>query len=407
MSRVEKMVFLSYRRSNASWALLVYQALKVNGFDVFFDFEGIGSGDFESIILQQIRARAHFIVLLTPSALERCGTPGDWLRREIEAALDERRNIVPLMLDGFDFAMPSVSKHLTGKLAQLKRYNAVDVPANYFNAAMDRLCSQFLDVALDVVLHPPSPQAQQAAVRQREAADREPDLLEGLVVSWDFLHKASAATNIDERIRLFTQAIETQPLDDARAGGYLGRAVARIDRGDYREAIADASEVIRRLPSFGLERGHQLPDWDSGGSTSQVQKELFKAYYHRSVARHRLADSRGALADADDYVRGEPDDAEAYVWRSTVREAANDLRGAVADADKAIRLKPDHPIAYFDRGMVRVRISQPTRARKRAEVEAAVRDLKACLRFSRYGPADRKMVQDIIDKWQQILRSTA
>ena len=59
------------------------------------------SGDFETVILENIRARAHFLVLLTPSALERCDDRYDWLRRELEAALENRRNIVPLLLEGF------------------------------------------------------------------------------------------------------------------------------------------------------------------------------------------------------------------------------------------------------------------------------------------------------------------
>ena len=58
-------------------------------------------------------ARAHFLVLLTPSALERCGDPADWLRREIETALGFQRNIVPLMLEGFDFGTPAIGSQLT------------------------------------------------------------------------------------------------------------------------------------------------------------------------------------------------------------------------------------------------------------------------------------------------------
>ena len=76
MGRIEKTVFLSYRRTNAPWALAISQNLTHHGYDVFFDFNGIASGDFESVILENIRARAHFVVLLTPSALERCGEPG-------------------------------------------------------------------------------------------------------------------------------------------------------------------------------------------------------------------------------------------------------------------------------------------------------------------------------------------
>src|SRR5262245_54236006 len=139
MDRVEKTVFLSYRRTNLAWALNIYQDLTQHGYDVFFDFQGIASGDFESRILENVRGRAHFLVLLTPSALERCGEPGDWLRREIETALDCERNIVPLMFEGFDFGAPAIAPYLTGRLADLKRYNALSVPAAFFLEAMSRL----------------------------------------------------------------------------------------------------------------------------------------------------------------------------------------------------------------------------------------------------------------------------
>src|SRR5215831_15662934 len=123
MDRIEKTVFLSYRRTNVPWALAIFQNLTNHGFDVFFDYSGIASGDFERIILGNIKARAHFLVLLTPSALERCHEPADWLRREIETALANQRNIVPVMLEGFDFGTASIASQLTGTLAVLKHYN--------------------------------------------------------------------------------------------------------------------------------------------------------------------------------------------------------------------------------------------------------------------------------------------
>ncbi len=147
--------------------MAIFQDLTQNGFDVFFDFKGIASGDFESIILENIKSRAHFIVLLTPSALERCDDSQDWLRREIETALDTRRNIVPLFLDGFDFG---ASDQLIGRLADLRRYNGLPVPVDYFSEAMARLRDKFLNVPLDAVLHPASTSAQQAAEQQRAAA---------------------------------------------------------------------------------------------------------------------------------------------------------------------------------------------------------------------------------------------
>src|SRR5262245_55610869 len=97
--RVEKTVFLSYRRTNAPWALAIFQNLTHHGYDLFFDFNGIASGDFERVILTNIEARAHFLVLLTPSALERVSEDNDWLRREIQTAVASKRNIVPLLLE--------------------------------------------------------------------------------------------------------------------------------------------------------------------------------------------------------------------------------------------------------------------------------------------------------------------
>ncbi|HXZ67763.1 MAG TPA: toll/interleukin-1 receptor domain-containing protein, partial [Alphaproteobacteria bacterium] len=166
MSHIEKTVFISYRRTNAPWALAIFHDLTQHGYDAFFDFQGIASGDFERVILENIRSRAHFLILLTPSALERCGDPGDWLRREIETALETQRNIVPLMLEG----LPSISKRLTGRLAALKQYNALHVPTDYFDEAMARLREKFLNVPLEAVFHPASAPAQQAAVAQQAAA---------------------------------------------------------------------------------------------------------------------------------------------------------------------------------------------------------------------------------------------
>lgn len=75
MGRVEKTVFISYRRTNFYTALAVYQDLTAHGYDVFFDYQSIDSGNFEQIIFENIRHRAHFVVILSPSALERLKDP--------------------------------------------------------------------------------------------------------------------------------------------------------------------------------------------------------------------------------------------------------------------------------------------------------------------------------------------
>jgi TIR domain len=173
MGRIEKTVFISYRRTDESWGQAIFLDLTHHGYDVFIDYDAIASGNFETAILENIRARAHFLVLLTPTALERCSEPNDWMCREIEAALDSKRNIVPLMFAGFDFYTPATASKLTGKLGALKEYNGLPIPKGYFSPAMERLRIKFLNVPVDAVLHPASDSAQQVAKEQKDKARAE------------------------------------------------------------------------------------------------------------------------------------------------------------------------------------------------------------------------------------------
>jgi tetratricopeptide (TPR) repeat protein len=279
MARIEKTVFLSYRRTNVAWALAIYQNLKHEGFDVFFDFQGIASGDFETVILESIRARAHFLVLLTPSALERCGEPGDWLRREIETALETKRNIVPLMFEGFEFGSPAIAPHLAGRLADLKRYNALSVPAEYFLEAMGRLRERHLNVSLDTVRHPVAPAASQAVAQQQAAAAAASLVRQEELTAEQWFERGFGATDSDEKLRCYTEAIRLKP-DFAVAYNYRGHA--HLAKGDPDGALADYTEAIRLKPHDDV------------------------AYSCRAIARTAKGDPDGALADYTEAARLNP-----------------------------------------------------------------------------------------------------
>jgi len=171
MVRIEKTVFISYRRTDVYTALAVYQDLKNQGYDIFFDYRSISSGAFEQIIISNIKARAHFLLILTPTALDRINEPGDWLRREIETAIEEKRNIIPLLFKGFRFGTPYASEKLTGKLGELGSYNGLNVHEDYFDEAMDRLRAQYLNVPLNTVLHPVSTQVRNVVKEEQVAVD--------------------------------------------------------------------------------------------------------------------------------------------------------------------------------------------------------------------------------------------
>lgn len=156
--------FISYRRT-VSWstARLVLRDLKDHGVDTFMDVDDIDNGEFERIILTQIAARAHFIVVLEPGSLDGISTAGDWLRREIAHAIALERNIVPLTCNGFRFSSDIA---LPEDIARLRSFNAVSVPHDYFDAAMTKLRNRFLQLP-ETPPVTPAPPATDVTVREK------------------------------------------------------------------------------------------------------------------------------------------------------------------------------------------------------------------------------------------------
>jgi tetratricopeptide (TPR) repeat protein len=321
--RIEKTVFLSYRRTNVPWALAIFKDLTAHGYDVFFDFTGIASGDFERVILANIRARAHFVVLLTPSALEDCIRPDDWLRREIEAALEIQRNVVPLMLEGFDFSSAGIANRLTGKMTALGRYNALRVPAEYFDEAMGRLRERYLNVPLDAVLHPISSAVRRVAEHQQHAAVAAPAVQERELTAQEYFEQAVKEADPNEAIRLYSYAIRLRP-DFAVA--FCNRGVLRGEQGDPAGACEDYDAAIRLKPDYA------------------------RAFYNRGVSRGEQGDRAGEREDYDTAIRLRPDYAAAFNNRGVRRNEQGDRAGAREDYDTAIRLKSDYEAAFYNRG---------------------------------------------------------
>jgi len=129
--------FLSYRReTGADTARLIRAELLSHGHKTFLDVDDLGSNHFDESLLRRIEEAEHFILVLSPGALDRCGNEGDWLRREIAHAISTQKNIVPVLKEGFHFP-PKES--LPPDLADLPRYNCVEYSHVYFQATMGRL----------------------------------------------------------------------------------------------------------------------------------------------------------------------------------------------------------------------------------------------------------------------------
>lgn len=132
-------VFISYRRSNGSQlASLLKVHLQLRGFSVFIDVERLEAGKFDNNLLESIRKAKHFILVLTPSALDRCigDMEGkDWVHKEIVAALQSQCNIIPIT-DNFQWPEP---EQLPEDMRAVSYFNGVRWIHDYQAACVEKL----------------------------------------------------------------------------------------------------------------------------------------------------------------------------------------------------------------------------------------------------------------------------
>ncbi|XP_035907893.1 NAD(+) hydrolase sarm1 isoform X3 [Anopheles stephensi] len=132
-------VFVSYRRSNGSQlASLLKVHLELRGFSVFIDVERLEAGKFDNNLLQSIRHARHFLLVLTPDALNRCVDDvecKDWVHREIVAALNSECNIIPI-IDNFQWPEP---EKLPEDMRGVCHFNGIRWIHDYQDACVDKV----------------------------------------------------------------------------------------------------------------------------------------------------------------------------------------------------------------------------------------------------------------------------
>lgn len=140
----KKTTFISYRRETGSiMARIVQSELKKRGHMSFLDVDDLGPKQFGERLLREIESVPNFVVVLSPGSMDRCEAQDDWLRKEISHAITTHRNIVPLMVDEFEY--PS-KESIPEDLEELLHHNGVTYSHEYFAATFDKL-SDFLQKA--------------------------------------------------------------------------------------------------------------------------------------------------------------------------------------------------------------------------------------------------------------------
>lgn len=120
-------------------AKLLYEYLKNMGYSVFLDVDELKSGPFNERLYEVIDGCLDFLLVLPQKSLDRCREENDWLRYEIERALDDGKNIVPITLEGF--VWECVAEDFPASIKRLSTYNDVHMVMQYFDAGMQKILS--------------------------------------------------------------------------------------------------------------------------------------------------------------------------------------------------------------------------------------------------------------------------
>ena len=134
-------IFISYRRVDGrEHARTIQLALGKEGFqNVFFDYDSMRDGMFNDQILTAISHCKDFILILSPQSMIRCANEGDWVAREIQAAIESGCKIIPVQINDPFTNWPA---DLPRKFNFIKQIEFLTLRTDeYFDASIKRLVS--------------------------------------------------------------------------------------------------------------------------------------------------------------------------------------------------------------------------------------------------------------------------
>ncbi|MBW4633337.1 MAG: tetratricopeptide repeat protein [Iphinoe sp. HA4291-MV1] len=174
--------------------------------------------------------------------------------------------------------------------------------------------------------------------------------------------KLSAKAGVNVGVRPPSTPVATAP----KADNFYIQGGDKVDKGDYKGAIADYTEAIRLNPKYadayykrGIARSHS---GDKQKAVEDLQKatDLFlkkgnnaDAQRSKGLARYYLKDYQGAITAYTEAIRLNPNDTRAYYNRGNARYELGDKQGAIADFNQALRINPNYAKAYYNRGNAR------------------------------------------------------
>lgn len=138
-------IFISYRREGGDlFAKYLYDRLVRDGYGVSYDIDTLPSGPFNNLLRERVNECTDFILVLSKGCFDKVLDPSvspedDWMRCEIREALSQKKNVITVMLKGFDWP-----EKLPEDIDRVRFMNGPTYNVEYIDAYYDRLKKRFL-----------------------------------------------------------------------------------------------------------------------------------------------------------------------------------------------------------------------------------------------------------------------
>ena len=130
-------IFISYRREGGdSLARSIYERLDKDGYECFFDNETLGAGRFDTALYDQIDECTDFLLILPPNGLARYNNEEDYVRLEIERAIEKQKNIIPIMMSDFEFPK---EEYLPESMKTIPKLQSLRWSMEFFSECIQKL----------------------------------------------------------------------------------------------------------------------------------------------------------------------------------------------------------------------------------------------------------------------------
>ena len=177
-----------------------------------------------------------------------------------------------------------------------------------------------------------------------------------------YYHRGQANATLEKYNEAFADYNKVIYMRPNYAEVYNHRGSLQVKLGHYRKAITDYTKAIQLISS-----GKTKLDNNQENSISLILRRNTKfgkaeVYYNRGVAKLELGEFAEALVDLNKAIQLKPDYAEAYHNRGVVKIRFNQPNEALVDLNKAIQLKPDYAEAYNSRGGAKIQLKQFNKA---------------------------------------------